>query len=303
MSPATALHSPIFRAYFLILIAVLCAAGILLAVIQLIFKKDLGAIWSTYRSWLVMGPICALVIFLGRAPFISGVTLIAILAAREFAIVSKLERATSSVLYAGIIAIALRSLASLPTAGISALVVALILLLPILRNRAEHALRSISLGLVGFLYLGWMFGHLSRLTDSPNALGYICFLLFATEVNDVAAFTFGRLVGHHPLRSEISPAKTWEGAIGALVVSLALPFFLRFSFPLFGPWQLMLVGLIIGIGGQLGDLSISLLKREFAAKDMGNVIPGHGGVLDRIDSLIFTAPLFTQLVFYYDPWR
>ena len=110
-------------------------------------------------------------------------------------------------------------------------------------------------------------------------------MIFATELNDVAAFTFGRLFGRHPLRSEISPKKTWE----------ALSARWRFRWPCPGCCVLVsgirnvaviLTGLIVGIGGQLGDLSISLIKRDIGTKDMGRLIPGHGGILDRIDSLI-----------------
>ena len=96
-----------------------------------------------------------------------------------------------------------------------------------------------------------MFGHLGFLANARNAYGYLCYVIFATAVNDVAAFTCGRIFGRHPLRSEISPRKTWEGAAGALLVAMLLPWLLRFSFPFFGPLQLILTGLIVGIGGQL----------------------------------------------------
>ena len=303
MSPGAAFQSPIFCAYLWILFALLLAAGMALAAIHFIAKKNLGIIWSTYRSWLVMGPLAALTIFFGRIPFVAGVAAVAMVAAREFAVVSQLDRATLAVLYAGIVAVAVGSFVSPEPSAILVVIAGLILILPILRNRPQGALRTISLGWIGFLYLAWMFGHLSFLTHAANVYGYLCFLLLATELNDVAAFTFGTIFGRHPLRSEISPRKTWEGAAGALALSLALPWVLRFSFPYFGALQLFLTGLIIGIGGQLGDLSISLIKRELGAKDMSAAIPGHGGVLDRIDSLIFTAPLFTHLVFYYYPAR
>jgi phosphatidate cytidylyltransferase len=125
-------------------------------------------------------------------------------------------------------------------------------------------------------------------------------VIFATELSDVAAFTFGRIFGRHLLCPAISPRKTWEGAIGALTISLALPWLFRFSLPTFGPMDLVLAGLIIGIAGQLGDLSISAIKRELGTKDMGAAIAGHGGVLDRIDSLIYVAPLFMQLAVHCD---
>jgi phosphatidate cytidylyltransferase len=125
------------------------------------------------------------------------------------------------------------------------------------------------------------------------------YLVFAVELNDVAAFTCGRLFGRHPLRRTISPKKTWEGSLGALAVSLVLPWLLHFSFPHFGPLQCILTGLIVGIGGQLGDLSISVIKRDLGVKDMGALIQGHGGILDRIDSLIFVAPLFLHMARYF----
>ena len=124
------------------------------------------------------------------------------------------------------------------------------------------------------------------------------FLLFAVELNDVAAFTCGRLFGRRPLRSNISPKKTWEGSLGAVAVSLVLPWALHFSFPRFDAWDCLLAGLIVGVGGQLGDLSMSVIKRDLDIKDMGAAIRGHGGILDRIDSLIYAAPLFFHMTRY-----
>ncbi len=209
--------------------------------------------------------------------------------------------------YAGIIAVGTASLISHPRGeeqghgwyglfiALPVFAISLILFIPILRNRVQGELQRLSLATLGFIYIGWMFGHLGFLANSTHAYGYLLYLIFATELNDVAAFTFGKVFGRHPLRSEISPKKTWEGALGALAVSMVLPWLLHFSFPHFGCGQLILAGLIVGIGGQLGDLSISVIKRDIGVKDMGAVIPGHGGIMDRIDSLIFVAPLFLHM--------
>jgi phosphatidate cytidylyltransferase len=133
-----------------------------------------------------------------------------------------------------------------------------------------------------------MFSHVGFLANSTHAYGYLLFLLLAVESNDVAAFTSGKLLGRRKLREVISPNKTWGGAIGALAFSMALPWLLWFSFPHFG-WL------------QLGDLTLSVIKRDLGVKDMGSLIPGHGGLLDRVDSLIFTAPLFFHMVrWFYD---
>jgi phosphatidate cytidylyltransferase len=303
MSPLAALSDPVFRAYVGIVLGVLIGAGAVLALLQFVFRIELGNVWRTYRSWLWMAPLAATVIFAGRWPFIIGVAALAILAFKEFALTSGLDRDRwmTGTVSAGIVAVGVAALLDTGLTFVALASVALILIVPILRNRVHGAVQRMSLGMIAFLYLGWMFGHLGFLANAANAYGFLCYVIFATEVNDVAAFTFGKMFGRHPLRSEISPGKTWEGALGALAVSMALPWLLRFSFPFFGPWQLLLTGLIVGIGGPLGDLSLSVVKRDLGAKDWGGAIPGHGGILDRIDSLIFVAPLFMQMAGYYYP--
>jgi phosphatidate cytidylyltransferase len=307
MSPAAALHDPIFHAYLWVLLAVLVTPGVVLVTLQFGLHRAQGSVWSTYRSWIVMATLATAAIVAGRVPFIVAVAIVALLALREFARVSRLldDPWMTGAVAVGIVAVAATSIAwpRGESAVTPVVMIGLILLVPILRDRPQQAVQRMSLGLIGFLYLGWMFGQLGFLANSPNAYGYICYVLIATEVSDVAAFTFGKAFGRHPLRREISPRKTWEGALGALAVSLALAWLLRFSFPFFGPRQVLLSGLVVGVGGQLGDLSISLIKRDLGTKDMGSAIPGHGGVLDRIDSLIFTAPLFLLLASYYYPGR
>lgn len=317
MTPQHALHDPIFLAYVRIVVGVLVAGGIVLALVQWLGGKAIPTIWQTYRAWLWMAPLALAVVFAGRVPFILGVTLLALFGFKEFARAAGLYRDwwMTGAVYAGIAAVGAASIMPHPQelepgtgwyaffVSVPVFAIALILLVPIARNRFRGELQRMSLGIVAFVYVGWMFGHLGFLANSINAYGYLCFVVFATEVNDVAAFTFGRLFGRHPLRSEISPKKTWEGALGALAVSMILPWLLRFSLPDFGPTQLLLAGLIVGLGGQLGDLSISVIKRDIGTKDMGASIPGHGGILDRIDSLIYVAPLFMHMAGYYHGLR
>jgi phosphatidate cytidylyltransferase len=313
MSPQIALHDPVYRAYLCIVPISLALGGGILGFLRWGLRKELGAIWKTYCSWLIMAPIGLAIVFAGRVPTIVGVTLLAIFGFKEFARASGLYHDwwMTSAVYTGIITVGIASLMPHPRGqepgngwygffvAVPVFAIALILLIPILRNRARGELQRMSLAIVGFVYIGWMFGHLGFLANATNAYGFLCYIIFATELNDVAAFTFGRLFGRHPLRSEISPKKTWEGALGAVTVSMILPWLLRFSFPFFGSWQLILTGLIVGIGGQLGDLSISVIKRDIGTKDMGATIPGHGGILDRIDSLIYVAPLFMHMAGYY----
>jgi phosphatidate cytidylyltransferase len=317
MSPQIALHDPVFRAYFWIVLISLASGGAVLGFLRFVLKKQTASMFETYRWWVFMAGIGLVVVFLGRIPTIVGVTLVAIYAFKEFARASGLylDSWMTGAVYVGIVTVGVASLISHPRGeepgtgwygffvASPAFAIALILFIPILRNRARGELQRISLAIVGFVYIGWMFGHLGFTANASNAYGFICYIIFATGLTDVAAFTFGKIFGRHPLRSEISPSKTWEGALGALGVAMILPWVLRFSFPFFGAWQLILTGLIVGIGGQLGDLSISVIKRDIGTKDMAATIPGHGGILDRIDSLIYAAPLFMHMTGYYYPLR
>jgi phosphatidate cytidylyltransferase len=180
--------------------------------------------------------------------------------------------------------------------AIPAYVIGAIVIVPIFRNESRGQLQRIALAVVGFMYFGWMFSHLGFLANAKHAYGYVLYLALAVALNDVAAYTCGKIFGRHKLRENISPNKTMEGAIGAVVFSLALPWALSFSFPDFAPWELIVVGIIVGVGGQLGDLVISYIKRDIGIKDMGAVIKGHGGILDRVDSMIFVAPIFFHVV-------
>jgi len=314
MQAFAAWDSEVFRIYTCLLLGLLAVAGAALAVLSWVFHKDVKSIWTTYCSWLVMIPLALAAIWAGPIPTIVLFLLLSIVAFKEFARATGLYKDwwMTGAVYLGIAAVGITVMMPDPNDGrpgwyglfmaLPVFAIALFVTIPILRNRVQGQLQSIALAILGFTYIGWMFLHLALLTSRENAYGYILYLLFAVELSDVAAFTFGKLFGRggrHPLRSAVSPKKTWEGALGALAVSMALPWIMRFSFPHFGPWQLVLTGLIVGVGGQLGDLAISLIKRDVGIKDMGKLIPGHGGVLDRIDSLIYTAPLYLHMVDYY----
>lgn len=315
MSFHSALQSSIFGTYAVIIAALLASAGIVLLVLAYGLKKDTAKVWLTYRSWLVMVPVAMLAALAGREATIVMFTVLSLLAMKEYARVTGLyaDWWMTGTVYLGIISIAITTLVHRPSTGepgwyglfmtLPVYVVAALVLVPVVRNRTKGQLQAMGLAVLGFIYLGWMLLHVAFLANCPQAYGYLFYLVFAVELNDVAAFTCGKLFGHRPFRSNISPKKTWGGAIGAFVVSMALPWGLRFSFPYFGLLQLILTGLIVGVGGQAGDLVISVIKRDVGVKDMGSAIPGHGGVLDRVDSLIFVAPLFLHMVdYFYGHW-
>jgi len=313
MSPAAALASDVFQTYLKLAIALLGGSGVLLVILTYGLKRQIGGVWRTYVGWLFMVPIVLAVVFAGRAATIVGITLLALFGFKEFARATGLYRDwwMTGAVNLGIVAVAASSLVDDPLLNrpgwyglfmtLPVYIVSLILMIPIIRNRAKGQLQHVALAILGFIYLGWMFSHVGFLANSPHAYGYLLFLVLAVEGSDVAAFLAGKLFGRRKLRPEISPNKTWGGSLGALAVAMALPWLMRFSFPHFGALQLVLTGVIVGIGGQLGDLTISMIKRDVGVKDMGALIPGHGGLLDRIDSLIFVGPLFFHMVrWFYD---
>ncbi len=312
MSPHGALASPVFLFYLAVAALLLIVAGAIL----LILRRRLAAAehaWRAYLGWLILIPLGMGAIFLGREATIVFFTLIAVFGFKEFARATGLyaDWWMTGCVYLGIIATGLAALVPDPYEdrpgwyglfmAMPVYAVAGILLVPIVRNRTKGQLQAVALAIVGFVYLGWMFGHLTYLANARHAYSYLLYLLFAVELNDVAAYISGKLLGRHALRSNISPKKTWEGSLGALAVSLALPWALWWTFPHFGARDLVAIGLIVGIGGQLGDLAISVIKRDVGIKDMGATIPGHGGILDRSDSLIYVAPLFLHYTrFFHD---
>jgi phosphatidate cytidylyltransferase len=297
--------------YLMLAGGVLAFAGLAIAILKWALKKNVEHAWHAYRGWLFMIPLVIGAVLLGRAATIVFFGIVAIAAFTEFARATGLYRdwLITGFVYLGIAGVTTVTLISPPGESLigwygmfmalPVYVVAGILLMPIVRDRTKGQLQLIALGIVGFIYIGWMFGHLAFLANGRNAAGWILFLLFSVPLCDVAAFTFGKMLGRRKLRPNISPNKTWEGSLGAFAVGMALPWIFRFSLAGFGTRELLLAGLIVGVGSQLGDLSISVIKRDIGIKDMGALIEGHGGVLDRIDSLIYVAPLFFHMTRYF----
>ena len=181
----------------------------------------------------------------------------------------------------------------------SAVILPLIWLL--LRRQKEGAFIGWAWTMGGILYIGWLLSHFVALRGLDDGRNWVFLALFTTFASDTTAFLVGSAVGKHHLAPRISPGKTWEGAIagvcGAIIVSLLFTISTPFQLPL-AYWQAILLGLLISVFGQLGDLVESLLKRNMGVKESGRLIPGHGGVLDRTDSIVFAG----IVVYYYVIW-
>jgi len=165
-----------------------------------------------------------------------------------------------------------------------------------LRHDKTTAFASWTWTLAGIIYLGWLVSHYITLRGMDYGREWAIFALFTTFVSDSSAYFIGRTLGRHRLAPMISPRKTWEGAIGGVVGAVMASFLLQWWLKLPTSYTgIALLAAIVSVFGQVGDLAESLFKRNTGAKDSGQMLPGHGGFLDRIDSIVFAGPI----VYFY----
>ncbi len=166
-----------------------------------------------------------------------------------------------------------------------------------LEDRYQH----LGWTLLGVLYIGFLFPHFVLIHRGPQGVQWIFWLLLVVFLSDTAAYFTGMALGKRKLYPQISPGKTVEGAIGAVLISVLVGTLgARLLLPNLTWFEVVLLSLVVGLLAQVGDLVESWIKRAFSVKDSGRLLPGHGGLLDRIDSLIFPAVFityYTQLLY------
>lgn len=254
-----------------------------------------------------LGAVSLFLIFLGALPFTAEVLALALVGLSEFYTIVERKgvrparrtgMAVTAVILVGAYFLREPFLARLLLFLLTGTLITFVLRLP----ERVSAMLDGATTVMGFLYLGWMFSYLillRRIEGTVTLAGYRCergaalvlLLVFATVCCDVGAYAIGKLFGRRKLYEQISPGKTQEGALGAIMCATSGSAWLGglIGLPLL---HSTVLGLLVAITGQLGDLWESALKREVGLKDSGNVIQGHGGVLDRFDSLAFAAPAF-----------
>jgi phosphatidate cytidylyltransferase len=175
------------------------------------------------------------------------------------------------------------------------------------RTRDRNPLETMAYTLFGLLYIVWLFNFLTKIVYLPprGPLGettgqyYVLYLLLVTKFSDMGAYLAGTLFGKHKLVPHISPHKSWEGLVGAIAMATGGSFFLWWLIPdrlaVFDATDVAVLGVLLGGAAVIGDLAESIVKRGAEAKDSGGLLPGIGGVLDLIDSVLFTAPV----LFFY----
>ena len=160
----------------------------------------------------------------------------------------------------------------------------------------EGAIEDVSATFMGIVYVALLFGFQVSIRTGTDGRQWLVFLYFIIWASDIGAYSIGIPFGKHRLYEKVSPKKSIEGFLGALVASSAMALLCRVWFmPTIGMVEAVAIAILLAVVGTIGDLAESLLKRAAGVKDSGGIIPGHGGILDRMDSMLFAAPV----LYYY----
>lgn len=305
----SAFDHPVTLWVTVVLVVILVAAPVIILVLSRTgrIREELRTeLFRRYVSWLVMVPLLMGPVLLGAFWTIAGVGLLSLFCYREYARATGLfrEKLVSLAIVLGIVAVTLATLDHWYRmfVALTPLMVAIIAATGLLADRPNGYIQRVGLAVLAFLLFGTSMGHLGYFANDANYRPYLILLVFAVEANDIFAFCCGKLFGRRKLAPNTSPKKTIAGSVGAVILTTLLVVAVGwFLFPAEtvaerGVTRLQLLrylavlGILISVVGQFGDLMLSAIKRDLGLKDMGQLIPGHGGLLDRFDSLILVAP-------------
>jgi len=274
-------------------------------------EKDRTELAQRIRSWWIIVTVFTAAMAMNRTVSIIFFAFVSFLALKEYLSIVPTRRADRRVLFWAYLAIpvqyywVVRAWYGMFIIFIPVYVFLLLPMRMVIIGETKEFLRAAGTLHWGIMTLVFGVSHIAYLLvlpDSNNPVaggaGLVLFLVFLTQFNDVAQYIWGKMLGSHKIIPRVSPNKTWEGFLGGVatttVLSMALSTWLTpMDFP-----SAAVAGLLISIAGFIGDVTISALKRDLGLKDSGSMLPGHGGILDRIDSLTYTAPLFFHFIYY-----
>lgn len=273
--------------------------------------RDYSELKSRISSWWVMVTVLAFVIVLSPMVSVAFLGFVSFLALKEYFSLIPTRRADRRVLFWAYFAIPIQFYwIGIEWYGmfIIFIPVYMFLFLPLamlMTGKTDGFLRAAGSLHWGLMTMVFAIGHAAYLLALPEDVnpaaggaGLLLFLIFLTQFNDVAQYVWGKLFGRHKAIPAVSPNKTVEGLLGGIATTTLLAWLIAPQLTPLVSWEAPVAGLIIGFAGFVGDVTISALKRDLGVKDSGTLIPGHGGILDRIDSLTFTAPLFFHFIYY-----
>ena len=267
---------------------------------------------SRVRSWWVLVIVFAIAISFRRSVAIAFFAILSFLALKEYFSLIPTRRADRRVLFWAYLCVPLQYLwigmhwYNLFLIFIPVWAFLWIAMLMVVRGETKDFLRAAGTIHWGLMTMVFGLSHLAYLLVLPDGkavaahgAALLLFVVLLTELNDVAQYVWGRTLGRRKIIESVSPKKTVEGLVGGALTTTVIAFFLAPYLTPLTPGDRVAVGLMIGFGGFLGDVTISAVKRDIGVKDSGSMIPGHGGILDRIDSLLFTGPLLFHFMAYF----
>lgn len=253
-----------------------------------------------WRTWAITAPVFGFAVMGGTWTSLAFVEALAFVGMREYAHLVGLPPRYRRPLYTAGLASGPLLLASMTAwRAMPPLLLVAATLPPLLSQDVREGVRHLAYTALGFWYIPWLLAYFILIRERVDGgPGILLALGTAVALSDVAAFAVGRLAGRHPLAPALSPAKTWEGVLGNLVGAYLGFLLMGFAVPAeLNPAVCWTLPIVVAAGAVWGDLLESLIKRQFGAKDAGSWLPGFGGLLDRIDSLLVVLPLaYTVLV-------
>ena len=264
------------------------------------------------RSWWALVAVFAVAISFSRALAVVFFAILSFLALKEYLSLIPTRRADRRVLFWAYLCVPLQYLwvwcewYNLFLIFIPVWAFLFIAMRMVLRGETRDFLRAAGTIHWGLMTMVFGLSHLAYLLVLPegkpvaaHGAALLLFVVLLTELNDVAQYVWGRSIGRRKVIESVSPKKTVEGLVGGAATTTVIAFLLAPLLTPLTPLDSIAVGLMIGFGGFLGDVTISAVKRDIGVKDSGSMIPGHGGILDRIDSLLFTGPVFFHFMAYF----
>lgn len=305
--------TPPVLAVLAVVLIVLIAASIIVATRGSSIPPERRAeLEARVRSWWVMIALFSAALVLSSTAFIVFFAFVSFLALKEYLSLIPTRRADRRVLFWAYLSIPVHYYwiaSDWYGMFIIFIPVYMFLFLPfrmVLAGETKGFLRAAGTLHWGLMTTVFALSHIAALLVLPIAnpaaaggAGLVLFIVFLTEFNDVAQFVWGRAFGRHRIVPDVSPNKTWEGFIGGLFTTTLLALPLAAWLTPLSSVEALAAGAAVAVVGFVGDVVMSAVKRDLGVKDASQMIPGHGGVLDRVDSLLYTAPLFYHYVRYF----
>ena len=311
---SASLTHPLYYAMGLVIFALVCASVIVAVMMKTHPDRNYTELKLRVQSWWWIVGIFFLAVGFNRTVAAVVMAIVSFMAFKEFLSLVPTRRADYRVLLWAYLAIPVQYLwVGMAWYGmfIIFIPVYMFLFLPMRMvvigemRGFLHAASTIQWGLMTTVF---SLSHMAYLLALPAKNGpahvvtgemLVFYLVVLTQLNDIAQYLWGKALGKHKVMPKVSPNKTVEGLLGGVMTTMLLAYVLGPWLTSMTPGHTILAGLLIGVSGFIGDVVMSAVKRDIGVKDTGSLIPGHGGILDRLDSLTFTAPLFFHYVYYF----